>query len=610
VTDSGQPFLTMEYLRGVALSDEIAELGRLSVMRTLHIFIQAAAAVSHAHQKSIIHRDLKPSNIMLITNDDDPDFVKIVDFGIAKILPQEGSDASLKLTAQGEVIGSPMYMSPEQCQGLKLDARSDIYSLGCCLYEALAGRPPHAGKNIMDTMLKQMQDKPDDIEDLDADPALAQRVRAILKRALQKDPRMRYQTMAEMKRDLETAEGLFKKETDIGTKARLVVNDTARRSVKRLLSIPPWLVAIVFLFGAFVYGANFFFSPLYRPGLDPTGAQRAFDLEPAAYFTPSQKFIQEYLDGRSDKDNPKANKESAQHYEAKKQLADGLYSSGQYARAIKAYREVVDVSEIFKDKLEPERLRAWVNRADCELHVGKLSDAIRHADRTRRKMEEKDFTELPDHVRALAILGECYNRMGRPSQAQYYYNFVYDFVYPALPHSYQDKEDQEGREKHLQKEKDHPFSDTKNADIFDAEKQMPQQMASVVTMLADFNLKRGNPQVAAELYEHARALWASQDQAYNVAVMHNQLGLALEGEADQKHNMHEDIEGDGKMISAQRQLEEAGNMMARIRGNRDLSVAKVMFNISDVLWKRGEHMEALRTRAQARAMWLSRSEHK
>src|SRR5262249_30059454 len=155
---------------------------------------------------------------------------------------------------------------------------------------------------------------------------------------------------------------------------------------------------------------------------------------------------------------------------------------------------------------------------------------------------------------------------------------------------YQTKDDLEEREKHRKKEKEHSFSDTDNFDIFDAEKQMPQQMAVAETLLADFNLKRGNPQLAAEIYEHVRALWASQMQPFNVAVIHNQLGLALEGEADQKQNMHDEIEADGKMISAQRQLEEAGNMMARIRGKSDLSVAKVMFNISDVLWKRGEYL--------------------
>lgn len=135
ITNDGQPYLTMDFLEGRSLSEEIRSCGKIEAMRSIHVFLQVCAALAHAHDQRIVHRDLKPSNVMLIQADDDPDFVKVVDFGIAKIL-REGSE-SLKLTATGDVFGSPYYMSPEQCMGNQLDARSDIYSMGCLMYEAL-----------------------------------------------------------------------------------------------------------------------------------------------------------------------------------------------------------------------------------------------------------------------------------------------------------------------------------------------------------------------------------------------------------------------------------------------------------------------------------------
>src|SRR5262249_37806667 len=141
VTSDGQPFIAMDFLDGRALSEVIKNDGPLSPARGVPIFLQACDALAHAHRMGIIHRDLKPSNLMLIDNDGKKDFVKIVDFGIAKIIPQEG-DKNLQLTATGEIFGSPLYMSPEQCLGQKLDQRSDIYQMGCLMYEAVAGKPP------------------------------------------------------------------------------------------------------------------------------------------------------------------------------------------------------------------------------------------------------------------------------------------------------------------------------------------------------------------------------------------------------------------------------------------------------------------------------------
>src|SRR5579883_1648118 len=145
----------MDYLQGVPLSEVIKQEGQISVERSLKIFGQACEALGHAHKQGVIHRDLKPSNIVLINYDGDKDFVKVVDFGVAQIIEEANqSEGGQRLTQLGEVCGSPVYMSPEQCQGHKLDNRSDIYTMGIVMYETLTNRLPFLGKTMVETMRK------------------------------------------------------------------------------------------------------------------------------------------------------------------------------------------------------------------------------------------------------------------------------------------------------------------------------------------------------------------------------------------------------------------------------------------------------------------------
>ena len=205
ITENGQPFLIMDYLEGRSLAQTIESQGALPVARCLHIFKQTCVALSAAHERGVVHRDLKPSNIMLITHEKDPDFVKVVDFGIAKILP-DGSGEGLKLTATGDIIGSPLYMSPEQCQGSPMDGRSDIYSLGCVMYEALTGSPPLLGQNMMETMYNQMNVVPSGLHGIKADDETVSALNDTVMKALSKKPSARQQTMAELGQALEKIE--------------------------------------------------------------------------------------------------------------------------------------------------------------------------------------------------------------------------------------------------------------------------------------------------------------------------------------------------------------------------------------------------------------------
>ncbi len=200
VSPDGQPFLVMDYVEGVSLAEEIAG-GPLSLARMIGIVSDVCDALGEAHSRGIVHRDIKPSNIMLVRKKDGGDSVKIVDFGIAKLALDDVDQVAL--TQTGEVFGSPLYMSPEQCQGLKVDARADIYALGCLLYEGLCGHPPFTGSNTLATMQQHINAEPVALTEIrEADSKQISQMKKILQGLLAKNPEHRYQDLQALKQDL------------------------------------------------------------------------------------------------------------------------------------------------------------------------------------------------------------------------------------------------------------------------------------------------------------------------------------------------------------------------------------------------------------------------
>jgi serine/threonine-protein kinase len=166
--------------------------------RTKRIFLQICAALAAAHKRGIVHRDLKPENVFLVDFLGDPDFVKLLDFGIAQIIDRDGmSGAGARVTQAGTVIGTPEYMSPEQVRGEVPDRRADIYALGCLLYEMLTGQPPFTGDSFMAIAGKQMFEVPEPPGHR-RKAALPRDLQSACLRALQKDPALRFQSMDEM----------------------------------------------------------------------------------------------------------------------------------------------------------------------------------------------------------------------------------------------------------------------------------------------------------------------------------------------------------------------------------------------------------------------------
>lgn len=203
--ENGSVFLVMEYLSGKTLKQVIRDEGPLPLARVVDIARQIGDALHAAHSQGVIHRDLKSDNIMLVDTMTG-DHAKVLDFGIAKINEPEGK-ADTSLTAPNLVIGTPQYMSPEQCsQDSEIDARSDIYSFGVILYEMLVGHVPFSGDSPTMVMMKHLQEPvPSVLEERNDLPASVARVVA---RAMAKLPGNRYQNVAELIEDLTIASGM------------------------------------------------------------------------------------------------------------------------------------------------------------------------------------------------------------------------------------------------------------------------------------------------------------------------------------------------------------------------------------------------------------------
>jgi serine/threonine-protein kinase len=193
--EDGRPFIVLERLRGETLASRLRREKRLSLEQTVQMFAQILSALQAAHQAGIIHRDLKPANVFLVEEAGCPPIVKLVDFGLAKDLLDDGSS-----TALGVRCGSPTHMSPEQLRGDPLDGRSDLFAVGIMFFEALAGGHPFYAPNLVEITRKIVKAPTPSLRR--ARPSLPAWTDEVVIGALQKDPEWRFGSAAEMQRSL------------------------------------------------------------------------------------------------------------------------------------------------------------------------------------------------------------------------------------------------------------------------------------------------------------------------------------------------------------------------------------------------------------------------
>ncbi|MBX9669008.1 MAG: protein kinase [Candidatus Obscuribacterales bacterium] len=202
VDDGGSPFLVMELIDGISLSEHVKRNCPLQIAQCISIFKQICSGLEYAHNRSIFHRDLKPSNIMLSDEGSASPTAKIVDFGIAKS-EDEDSKAAFRISIQHGLLGSPLYMAPDIARGKPADRRSDIYSLGCLFFFSITGQPPFRGNTINDTILMHVNDAPPRVSSLrDAEEGIPE-LEQLISKMLRKDPDQRFQSVEEIGDELE-----------------------------------------------------------------------------------------------------------------------------------------------------------------------------------------------------------------------------------------------------------------------------------------------------------------------------------------------------------------------------------------------------------------------
>ena len=241
----GSVYLVMEFVKGRTLERAIRDAGRVDIARALRITRHVVRGLAHAHSLDVVHRDIKPENIVLVTHDGDPDFAKILDFGIAKLLGEAVEEAGGEaLTRAGFSLGTPTYMSPEQISAANVDGRTDLYSVSVMLYEMIAGRAPFVGEDMVAIATQHLLKEPPTFREVDPLLLVSQSVEQLVRDGLHKDVEKRIETANEYLRRIDDCLSELTRE-DVPGKTTTRVMDAVQNvsSNGRPVSVPARLVS-------------------------------------------------------------------------------------------------------------------------------------------------------------------------------------------------------------------------------------------------------------------------------------------------------------------------------------------------------------------------------
>ena len=357
--ENGQAFLVMDYVDGSILYDVIMKCGHLEASRAVPIFTQICDAMQYAHSKGIIHRDLKPSNVMLVDEGDGKELVKLLDFGVAKLLKQDESAPAL--TKTGMVFGSPPYMSPEQCLGQQPDARSDIYSLGCVMYETLTGATPIGGQNSLEILHNQIGIMPVSFADVPRKLHVPASIESVVFKALAKKPEERCQSMAELKQDL------LKASADPHFRAATADKPGETRRLKDTGSQLRKPVLIGGAVAAITVAVGFFFlsrGAINRQGDSTTVSATSIVASPSSASSAAFSKI-----------TPPEIQVLSNSAAALQQLSSGeSLSQAQYAKIESTLSQAISYEEKTHGKNSPELVNYLAPLAQCLVRQGKMSE--------------------------------------------------------------------------------------------------------------------------------------------------------------------------------------------------------------------------------------------
>ena len=552
VSPQGQPYLVMDYLEGVSLSDLIRQHGCLSADRSLGIFIQACDALAHAHDKGIVHRDLKPSNIMVISDKRGEDEVKLVDFGIAKLLPTEGEEIQ-RLTQTGEVFGSPFYMSPEQCTAQPLDARSDIYSMGCLMYETLVGKPPFVGVNFLETMFKHMNEIPLGLGSVQASRETREQLEAIVFKALAKDPAQRYQSMWELKDDLDRVRHGERRGWLTRIKSFWVVSRLRRvpaRTRSRLVAV---LAAIVLLLGATTAYMLVF---LLKPSTQPPPISWYKEVKPA----PEHDLAYARHEKVAELITRVISWQPNETLVTKLELLGEYYSKyHEWQKAASTFKEALNMrAQLNPDyKHDIAYLASSLRLANCYYELGRDADAKEYYRFAIPAMIDATYGD--DMSQPCSNFADIYLRAGRLEEADKHYR-------KALSYWGHHEAGQQGSPESA----DGALTQSRFGDCLFQERKFAE---------------------AKDAYARALVLWnglKGDEYKRNVALCHYRLGMICQHEGD--------------LRSAETHFKTAASTLEEIYGPEHPYLFGILNSYADLLWKENRWIEAALTRARANAI--------
>lgn len=193
---NGQPYLVSDFIDGTTLKSRIDENGPLSMAETVQMFKQLCAGIMHAHEQNVLHRDLKSSNVIISDDTGDGTNIKIIDFGVARF--KEALFQTFTIVQTATIVGTPYYMSPEQGDGKTFDARSEIYSIGCMMFEALTGQVPFQGETALETLAMHTRESVPELDEINPDVDCSEQLELIVLRCLEKDPDDRFQSVSDL----------------------------------------------------------------------------------------------------------------------------------------------------------------------------------------------------------------------------------------------------------------------------------------------------------------------------------------------------------------------------------------------------------------------------
>jgi len=526
-TPEGQPYLVMDYLEGTSLQALIRRDRCLPVDRACHIFVQIADALAHAHSHGVIHRDLKPSNILLVEHDGDPYYAKIVDFGIAKLLPQEGHE-SVALTQTGELFGSPLYMSPEQCKGEKLDAKSDVYSMGCLMYEALAGKPPLDGENTLDVLYKHINAVPPSITA--HGPRVPNKLETIVFKCLAKSPAQRYQSMDALREDLldllhERKQSLAERLISRWELALLRRKPRSKKDKLIVLIETAVLVAILCIGSAIgLIQIRAMESPAFKQEIIWTADQTPEPETPTSDLCYKQHDLDvgydKYMDSKFDNDPQRIQDLMAKLMEFGREATEHHY----FDMSADSYHKAWQVS---KDYNGEETISSFIAQ-------GKYADALREkGDKGAAKIYESMTVRLAPliHEDDPYSMGVLYNRMG----GCYYMAHVYDRAQAAYKLAFRNLIKPRNAMGHRNKVFANPTEDSAFAEITTCESHLADCDYQLALINSKNDRQRSITQLrsAAEFYFEAQKRWRQSRGDFNhdetiatfrLAQTHHQLG--------------------------------------------------------------------------------------